>query len=244
MLEVVFTESAYASFRLGQREGRFENVYSFVMHLGTGDIANITPSNYEDLEQLIQKLNSGDDIRVWYSSIPDELCGFYWLMDRLRILSNTHGKIYAIKQPQFDETDESIKSPVGWGEVDPLDIYKYISIAELISDPMRRLIGNLWKEIQYENAPIRAEVNGWLCSVPESFYDSYIEKEIDRQPNVFYEAVLIGEVIGRNMLGISDSFIHQRIESMIEKGHIEVEKQAETSGYRRYLRKMHTKSEE
>ena len=77
MLEVVFTESAYASFRLGQREGRFENVYSFVMHLGTGDIANITPSNYEDLEQLIQKLNSGDDIRVWYSSIPDELCGFY-----------------------------------------------------------------------------------------------------------------------------------------------------------------------
>lgn len=237
MLEVVFTESAYETFRLAQSEEIFNSVYSFVMGLGAGDISKATPPNYEDMEQLIHKLNSGDDIRVWYSSAPDEICGFYWLMDRLRVLSNAHGNIYAIKQPQFEETDENIVSHTGWGEVSLQDISKYTSIPKQISDPMRRIIGNLWKGLQRENAPFRAEVNGWLCSVPEHFYDHYIEREIDRQQNVFNEAVLIGEVIGRNMLGISDSLIHQRIESMIEKGHLEIENQADNSEYCRYLRK-------
>lgn len=59
-------------------------------------------------------------------------------------------------------------------------------------------------------------------SVSEDIYDYYILQEISRCEEQFNEARLIGAVLGKYQLGISDSFIHSRIENMIKEGQLEV----------------------
>lgn len=61
-----------------------------------------------DLAVIQERLASGENIRIWYSDNPDELCGFYWLMDALRNLSENHGTIYAVKLPEFEEKEQEI----------------------------------------------------------------------------------------------------------------------------------------
>ena len=48
----------------------------------------------------------------------------------------------------------------------------------------------------------------------------YIQKEIDSQGNEFREAIVIGKVLGKYMLGISDGYIHHRIEKMVADGRL------------------------
>lgn len=59
-------------------------------------------------------------------------------------------------------------------------------------------------------------------SVSEDIYDYYILQEISSSEGKFNESRLIGIVLGKYQLGISDSFIHSRIENMIKEGQLEV----------------------
>lgn len=87
-----------------------------------------------------------------------------------------------------------------------------------------------------ENAPLRAEINGRLCSAPLSLYDDIIRRELAKMPMEFCEARLIGSVLGRNELSISDSFIAQRIASLLKSGELQ-EVMPDKASYRRILRK-------
>ena len=239
MLEILFTESAYGAMQVARGKNRKDDVFVFPLGLSVGNIKDCSRDAGEQLSNFIQKVSSGEDARIWYSSVPDELCGFYWLMDKLCNLPESHGDIFAIEQPQFTEKAESICMFCGWGELAPEEFDGYIHLAKPLSDNMCRLLGNRWKELQQENAPLRAVVNGWLRSVPEDFYDSFIYDEINLQPITFMEAVVIGSVIGKHRLGISDLLIHQRIEKMVQNGYLEVVIKAKAGepSYRRNLRK-------
>lgn len=87
---------------------------------------------------------------------------------------------------------------------------------------------------------LRAELNGRLASVSENIYDYYIQREIAASEEIFNEARLIGKVLGKYRLEISDSLIHLRIEKMIEDGKLEVVTQAEKDMpvYRRMLKRV------
>lgn len=173
-----------------------------------------------DLNELRDRVRAGEDIRIWYSHIPDELCGFYWLMDELRQLPEKHGTIYAIRQPEYEEKEDSIISYSGWGEVEPGHFGAFTHLAEPVSDQMRRLCGNIWKEIQRENSTIRACINGRLKSAPEDLYDPFIRMELENMPEEFKEGVLIGNILGRHNPGIGDGFLHLRIDRMVRLGEL------------------------
>lgn len=81
-----------------------------------------------------------------------------------------------------------------------------------------RSLANRWKELQQENATLRAALNGQLVSVPESLYDSFILSELEKQENEFKEAQLVGQVLGKYQLGIGDGWIALRIEQFIRDG--------------------------
>ncbi len=71
------------------------------------------------------------------------------------------------------------------------------------------------------------------------YYDDFIRAEIDRQPEEFYEAQVIGELIG-TQLRMSDTWIAGRIERLIDSGELTVawEEEPGVRSYRRRLRKM------
>ena len=54
-------------------------------------------------------------------------------------------------------------------------------------------------------------LNGKLQSVSEDIYDSFILREIAEQPEQFKMAIVIGNVLGKYQLGISDVWISKRL---------------------------------
>ena len=111
--------------------------------------------------------------------------------------------------------------------------------AEKVTDNFVRMCAWEWSELKAENARLRAVINGRLMSVSEDLYDRYICLEIVKMPEEFSEARVIGNVLGKYRLAVSDFWIHDRIEKMIAAEKLEVleEAEADIPGYRRKLRK-------
>ena len=115
--------------------GKSSDVYCFDMALSVGDISDneigeqrknvlkkmLSVWFVEDLdyqvEEKIQKIKTtlssvieryvaGEEVRIWYSYNPDELCGMYWLMKQLRPL-NCQTTIYLVKLPTWEYGKEN-----------------------------------------------------------------------------------------------------------------------------------------
>lgn len=171
--------------------------------------------------ELRERVCGGENVRIWYSSSPDEACGFYWFLAQLKEW-NSEAKVYGVKMPDWiKDTESTCKSAKSWGEVSPAEWHKYIGGQTEIPPEIIVYNAQLWRQLQTENAPLRAVVNGRLCSVPEDFYDSFIRRELAGMENEFSEAQLIGRIIGRYQLGVSDAWLALRIEEMITHGELE-----------------------
>lgn len=198
----------------------------------------------EGLERVFGRAEKGEDIRIWYSSQPDELCGLYWFMMQLCQLKDYSGQIYLVKMPEWEVTEEEGKPSVvrrmNWGEVAAEEWNRYLSWQKPIPTVLCRSFAADWRELQKENYPLRAEINGRLVSAPENLYDEVIIREIASEENEFHEARLIGRILGKYRLGIGDGFIALRLEKMIADGTLEIVSEAEEGAarYCRLLRKV------
>ena len=248
--------------------GRAQDVYGFSLCLSLGDISEKIPGpirrqvlcaycgfspsvpgigeqldrwidgGAETLRAVLERSAAGEPVRLWYSDQPDELCGFYWLLARLDGLESC-GPVSAVKLPRWDQRDNSVVTYTAWGDVPPGEWSRFLPLEQPISPILRRACANRWKELQKENTPLRAVLNGVLAGVPEDFYDSFIRRTLARMEREFNESRLIGEVIGRCQLGIGDGLIHRRIQAMVDAGELEALTQAAEGDpvYRRMLRK-------
>ena len=262
MLEVVFSGSAGGSMRAAGLFDR-EDIYSFDLGLDMGDIAQgpFGPARQELLGRtvwaerakeelarqeerfhaLLTRWEQGEDLRVWYSAVPFEACGLHWLMNELD-RRHGRGKLWAVQLPNWEvrPDGESGVSMTHWGEVGPREWKRYLPRTEELPPVMRRAMAWHWEELKGKNAPLRAVVNGRLASVPEDFYDGFLLEVLARRTGKFREAAVIGELLGRYQLGISDEWPAQRVQVMVEAGLLEVlghEPGREETGYARYLRK-------
>ena len=203
--------------------GKSCDVYCFDMALSVGDISDngigeqrknvfkkmLSVCFVEDLdyqvEEKIQKIKTtltsvieryvaGEEIRIWYSYNPDELCGMYWLMKQLQPL-NCQTTIYLVKLPTWEYGKENtMTSKIAWGEVSPGEWGNYITLQEKANPVFLSACTMKWNQLQNENAPLRAMLNGKLQSVSEDIYDSFILREIAEQPEQFKMAIVIGKV--------------------------------------------------
>ena len=234
--------------------GKSSDVYCFDMALSVGDISDngigeqrknvfkkmLSVCFVEDLdyqvEEKIQKIKTtlssvieryvaGEEVRIWYSYNPDELCGMYWLMKQLRPL-NCQTTIYLVKLPAWEYGKENtMTSKIAWGEVSPGEWGKYITLQEKAKPVFLSACAMKWNQLQNENAPLRAMLNGKLQSVSEDIYDSFILREIAEQPEQFKMAIVIGNVLGKYQLGISDVWISNRIDNLMMGGYLNSDKE-------------------
>ena len=191
------------------------------------------------LSAVIKRYVAGEEVRIWYSYNPDELCGMYWLMKQLRPL-NCQTTIYLVQLPAWEYGKENtMTSKIAWGEVSPGEWGNYITLQERAEPAFLSACAMKWSQLQNENAPLRAMLNGKLQSVSEDIYDSFIFREIAEQPEQFKMALVIGNVLGKYQLGISDVWISSRIDKMIENGILDIIKDAPKGdgNYCRILRK-------
>lgn len=267
MLEIVFGESACGSLKIAKGSEKID-VYCFDIALSVGTISDdglgslrknvlrqmlsFDPGKERDilaeermektkssLSSLLGRYKDGEPVRIWYSCNPDELCGMYWLMAQLRPLK-CRTAIYLVRLPVWEyRKDHAVISRNGWGDVDCSEWETYLSMQEEVQPAAFSYCSMEWQRLREENAPLRVMLNGKLQSAPEDIYDSFIFRELERQPEEFKMAYLIGGVLGRYQLGIGDVLIAWRIEKMIADGILEVVREASAGelSYRRILRK-------
>lgn len=240
-------------------EGSPHDVAWFPLNLSTGDISDpfsdsratflqsqvlcsdphmfgVGKAMLESARQSLEKVRSSDGpLRIWTSHNPDELCGFCHLLTLLP----QNADIRVIKLPEYEVCGHTLTIHNSWGEVLPERFGAYLPLEKPLSAIERRHYTNLWRQLQRENGPLRAVVNGRLTTVGADFYDAFILRELAKQPEEFHEARLIGEILGKYQLGISDSLIALRIEDFISRGILApVTRSEDGLLYHRWLRKQ------
>ena len=189
-----------------------------------GRVDRLMEDTAGSLEAILARSAEGEAVRIWYSDEPDEACTFLWLLSRLDGLGDRRGPVGAVKLPRYEQREDGVvEEHTGWGDVRPESWQAFLPLERPASPASIRAAAHRWRELQEEDAPLRAVVNGRLSSVPEEFP----------------EAVLIGQVLGRHRLGIGDGLVACRVEAMIRAGELEAVTQAaaEEAPYRRILRK-------
>lgn len=193
-----------------------------------------------NFDAVLERCATGEPIRVWYSHNPDEMCGMYWLLSQLRPIKS-RGPVFLVKLPEWEYREDGvICSHNGWGEIGPGEWGLYQTLQQEAMPAFFSLCAAKWSQLREENAPLRVFLNGQLQSASDTIYDSFILREIEKQPEVFVEAIVVGNVLGKYQLGIGDAWVALRIEKMIEAGKLEVVEPAAEGDiiYRQKLRKL------
>ncbi len=246
MLEIVFNDSACGSLKMAQGFNS-EDVLGFNLMLSVGNISSegfiakrakaieelwsIYPEFPEDepfnlleniqngLESVRKRITADDEVRIWYSNNPDELCGLYWFMAELATLKTQPKAVYTVKLPEYKQReDDALEFSLSWGEIEPSTWCGYTTHTEKATEIFCKYCVSTWETLQKENMALRAIINGQIHSVDENIYDTFIIREIAEQADEFSEAMLIGKILGKHRLGLSDSWLAKRIEHFIANG--------------------------
>lgn len=194
------------------------------------------------LQTVLARSARGEELRVWYSDTPDDACGLCWLLARLHGLES-RGPVQLIKLPAWEYGEgNTLYRHTGWGEVGPGEWGRYLPLAQPARPALLNACAARWRQLQRENSPLRVCLNGRLQSVPEDFYDDFLLRELDRLPEEFLEASLVGNVLGKCQPGIGDGWLALRIEDFCRRGWLEVV--TDGPGIRRRLRKCTVEPED
>ena len=178
-------------------------------------VSDLKKKNQKNLKELKKAIKEGASLRIWYSSAPDELNSFYWLMSFLD------------KQKYYTNVSAVYISPDYWqgkwfcrgtGMIEPGKSYEALSLEKNLSKEQIMAYAKRWGQLQKENAPMRLMVSGNLVSLPEDFLDSFIYREIDKQSETFTIAKLVGDTMGESELMVGDRPLFERVMHIIEKG--------------------------
>ena len=179
-------------------------------------------------------------MRVWHSRQPDEACGLRWLLSALAPWREARGDVLLVELPAYmeDTEDACLRSFRGWGEVNIEDWGRFAERQHAVSPRLCAALADEWRAVGVENAPLRALVSDRLRSLPEDAYDVSIRRALAEASREFREGRLLGDLLGKYALGISDGWLAMRIEAMVQSGELAVAREAEADRlYSRVLRR-------
>lgn len=202
-----------------QRKSVLSRLFSTFPHIADDITAQLIRNSEKYLETLIKQAQNGEAIRIWAGHGADDICGLHWLMEQLRPVGFEKLNITLVELPLFAE--KQIGSIVYYNDfcqVEPYNLGRLTARGTKLPANYLRSMANHWRELQEENSPLRAVINSILVSVSDNLYDTFILRELAAMEDEFNEAVLVGRVLGKYQLGLSDSFISLRIEGFIKDG--------------------------
>ena len=202
-----------------ERESALSSLLSILPDMASEIVTELLNTSRKNYATLLEKAQNGEPIRVWVGREPDDVCGLYWLLEQLRPIGFEKLDVTIVELPMWEtRPDGCIVQYNGWGEVEPYHLGRMASLGKKLPTNYLRSLANRWRELQQENSPLRAVINGKLVSVSETLYDTFILRELDTLDDEFKESVLVGQVLGKNQLGIGDGWIALRVEQFIKEG--------------------------
>ena len=192
------------------------------------------------LEKLLSRARQGEPLRIWASGQPDDACGLCWLMEQLMDAGLEKLDAALVLLPGFcEKPGGTAVLHSGWGELSAPEWSQMAELGQKILAALCQAMAACWRQLRAQNAPLRAVVSGRLVGVHYGFYDFLILRELEAEPGEFLEARLIGKLLGKYPLGLSDAFFALRLEQFIQDGILQkVSSPApEEPAYHRVLRK-------
>ena len=181
----------------------------------------------EDYEKLLDIAKNGGHLRVWKCDNPWEACAFRFLCDVLRDVDCSIG---VITQPDhwFD-----------WGVMSPHLYCEFLHLEEQLTTELKHHYSDEWRRLKAENATLRAVVNGKLISVPESFYDCFIDETIP--DGKFAVSDVVGRTLHNYRMPVGDAHYLLRIKRLLDENKLEFVRDKNDHPiklYRKILRKV------
>lgn len=141
-------------------------------------------------------------------------------------MQHCENEIRVVKLPEYElRKDGTVILYNHWGEVFPEVFEQYLPYEKKLCETELNMYTWEWAELQEDNSPLRAVVNGRLLGVPEDFYDFLIWKRITKKPEK--EARLIGDILGDNQIGMGDWWYARRIDQLIDQRKIRIVEDSE-----------------
>ena len=202
-----------------QREAALRKVMGIYPSLAEEVTQTLLARGRASLEALLTRAGAGEAVRVWTGPGPDDACGLAWLAQTLRPLGLEKVSVTQVVLPDFwEEPDGTVVRWTGWGEMEPWMWGRLAQTGRRLPANVLQDLAGTWQDLQKENAPLRAVVNGRLMSVPEDWYDPFLRREIAARPAEFSAAQVVGTVLGKYQLGIGDGEVACRLEAMVQRG--------------------------
>ena len=128
--------------------------------------------------------------------------------------------VQVVPLPRWVEQGKVLVHYTGWFEVEPERWKQFLPMARTVGAIEKQHYISVWRKLAHENMDLRVLINGTLHSFPPDFYDPWIDTELDRQKDIFPVTALVGDVLTRHDLGITDRFIAWRVEQMVRRGEL------------------------
>ena len=207
---------------------RYESIYKMISTMydperseGVAEnwVKDLKKKNTKYLKELKTAIKNEEPLRIWYSSSPDEINAFYWIMSFLDAQKYYKNVSAVYIPPDFFPTSCYYR---GTGMLGPEMYFDAQKFEKTISEAQIKASSERWNELRKENAPMRLMISGSLVSLPEDFLDSFIYRMLAKMPETFTIAKLVGNLMGEYELMVGDMPLFARVLHIIEKGELEL----------------------
>ena len=225
MLEIVISESEKNVLTYSNLFKK-NDIVSFSLLLTYGKIKDIEQSEYKrvlDVElnpkcifnELIEKINDYDGIRIWYSSCDSEGINTYYFL--VNYFGNKNKTIYCC--------DVYNKEYFSLGSYDSTKIEKLLLNTKKLNNDEINNICLIWQKLLEENGDLRLLENNRLVSCSFDFLDNVILEYLSLYDNSIKYHSFIGTLVSKELFGIrGDLFFSARIDYLNNTGKIIVER--------------------
>lgn len=219
------------------REATLEQLLS-IYPQGRQTVAEILTSTRQRLTTLLSRA-AHEPVRIWVDHTPDAACGLRWILDQLRPLGFENLDLQVVELPALAPHEGGGLSLCNLGELPPSDWGHLTQTARPLPVDQATALAGQWRQLNAQDAPLRAVLNGVLVSAAEDLYDPYLRRVLDDLEDTFQEAALIGRTLAQFPLGFGDAWLAMRVEQWIADGKLEAvtKPDAGRSAYHRMLRK-------
>lgn len=202
-------------------ESRREWIDSFFAVCSKCKRAKIWKDDCKRFERILDDAKKDKELRIWHASSPHARCGLYHLVYSLQ---GTDCRIFVVEMP----SDVGYREPHcdrSWGEASPTEARYCLKLERELTADERNELSLTWERLAEENSELRLNVDGKVTSLPIWYLDEEILSYAPKDKN-FSLGRLVGETLGNCVHAVSDGFIAERIESMIDGGELTVVERA------------------
>jgi hypothetical protein len=225
--------------------GRMERRSWWTAVLEGGDQAGLVQSGLEDDDALAEGLckslqeNPEEQLWIWAAQNPHDVCGYYWLLPRLKPFQGRVHILYINNLPFINEKG-NIFYPIRLSEIRPSECVKAARLARPVTASEFELDPDEWEKICRSGGGLRLLEGGKkLVSAGEDHFDAELRRFVMPQWQKAAKVIHHFQAKARQVTG--DAFLLWRLKDMATRGVFDM--QGKLGGMRDFELRMKVKEQ-